>query len=108
MLMVCIKIFLLLSYFIHYIVCEIELQRKLLEDGTAKPDYQFLESFAAALGPMWPSLAVSLSFSEEDIEEVNKEGNQHDHAFLMLRMWASREGATYGLLCKVLKTISLF
>ena len=85
-------------------VPEVDLQKKLLEGGIVKPDIVFLESFAAVLGDKWPSLASSLSLSEEEIEEVRKEGE----GFQMLKLWVKREEATYDLLCQTLKTASLF
>ena len=74
---------------------------------TLKPDGAFLKLFAGVLGYKWPSLAVSLSLSEQEIEEV-KEGEEEDQALDMLRKWVSREDATYGQLYQKLKTILLF
>ena len=86
------------------------LQEKLLasENCDLKPDVEFTESFAGVVGSKWPSLAVSLSLSDDEIRHVRKEGDsQQDHAFRMLRTWVSREGATYGQLYEQLKVISL-
>ncbi|MBA4719382.1 MAG: hypothetical protein HRO68_09920 [Nitrosopumilus sp.] len=79
-----------------------------MNEESVKPDSKFLESFAVVLGDKWPSLAASLCFSAEEIEEVKKEGKQRDHALQMLKKWVSMEGATYGLLCQTLKSVSLF
>ena len=87
----------------------IQLQEKLLKKELCmvKPDARFLELFAGVMRNKWPSLAVSLSLSEQEIEEV-KEGEEGDQALQMLRKWVSREDATYGQLCQMLKSISLF
>ena len=70
---------------------------------------EFLELFARVVGSRWPSLAASLSLSDEEIGEVRKEGGSpQDCAFLMLEKWSSREDATYAQLCQMLKMISLF
>ena len=89
-----------------------QLQEKLLapQYRDLKPDEEFLESFAGVVGSKWPSLAASLSLSGEEIEEVKKdEGlSQQKLPLRMLRLWVSREDATYAHLCQTLKTISLF
>ena len=97
---------------INFIGIKISLQEKLLEqDGhKLKPDPEFLKYFSTVVGSKWPSLAVSLSLSDSEIQEV-KEGeglSQHEHALQMLKKWVSREDATYGQLCQSLKAISLF
>lgn len=91
------------------LVPDVELQKTLLEEEALKPDSKFLESFAVVLGAKWPSLAASLSLSDEEIEEVKKQGSaRQNHAFQMLKRWSLRKDATYGLLCQTLKTLSLF
>ena len=86
----------------------IQLQKKLLDPKlqTITPDVEFLELFAGVVGSKWSSLACLLSLTSEEIEEVKTE--EEDQAFLMLKKWSSKEGATYGQLCKRLKTILLF
>ena len=70
----------------------------------------------------WPSLAASLSLTEDEIEEVRKEWfSQPDqstqegeelppqgYALLMLKKWASRKDATYGRLHQTLNRCLLF
>ena len=91
---------------------DIQLQEKLLgqETQALKPDEEFLRSLSGVVGSRWPSLAVSLSLSEGEIEGLKgKVGfSQKEIAFQMLRAWVSREGATYGQLCRQIKTITLF
>ena len=61
------------------------------------------------VGSKWPSLASSLSLSEEDVVDVKEEGlTQQDCAHKMLKKWSAKEGATYGQLYQILKTIPLF
>ena len=87
------------------------LQERLLSPQChdVKPDVMFLESFAGVLGSKWPSLATSLSLSDDEMEKVRREGGSHqDRALQMLKKWCSRKDATYGQLCQALKTISLF
>ena len=86
----------------------IQLQKKLLDPKfqTITPDVEFLELFAGMVGSKWSSLACLLSLTSEEIEEVKTE--EEERAFLMLKKWSSKEGATYGQLCNRLKTISLF
>jgi hypothetical protein len=70
---------------------------------------EFLESFAGVVGSKWPSLAASLSLSDDEMEEVRKEESSlQDQALKVLNMWCSREGATFGALYQVLKEISMF
>ena len=89
----------------------VQLQEKLLGQETRdlKPDEEFLHLLSGVVGSRWPSLAVSLSLSEGEIEGLKgKVGvSQQELALQMLRIWASREEATYGQLCHKLKTISL-
>ena len=90
--------------------CAIQLQDKLLsaESAEVTPDAEFLEQFAGVLGCKWPSLAASLCLSGGEIEVVRKEGgSQQDQALRLLKLWAAKQGATYGQLCQILKTISL-
>ena len=89
------------------------LQEKLLKQDyhKIKPDTKFVEAFSLVVGSKWPSLAVSLSLSESDIQEVKEKGeglSQLEHALQMLKKWVSRKDATYGQLCQSLKAISLF
>ena len=89
----------------------IQLQQKLLDPQNhgLTPDVEFLGAFAGVVGSKWPSLATTLSLSENEIEEVKREGHsQEEHALQMLKVWASREDATFDQLCTKLKTISLF
>ena len=76
----------------------VKLQEKLLDKAhhSNKPDEEFLQSFAALVGSEWTSLAASLSLSKSKMEEVR---TQKGHAAaVMMKMWASREDATYGQL----------
>ena len=89
----------------------IGLQEKLLASQyhDLKPDVEFLESFAGVVGSKWPSLAASLFLNDEEIGEVRKDGGSpQDCARQTLNKWSSREDATYGQLCQMLVTISLF
>ena len=90
----------------------IQLQEKMLgqETQALKPDEAFLRSLSGEVGSRWPSLAVSLSLSEGEIEGLKEKVglSQQELALQMLRVWASGEEATYGQLCRKLKTISLF
>ena len=90
----------------------IELQEKMLNQETEaqKPDVEFLCSLSGVVGSRWPSLAVSLPLSKEEIEELKgKVGlSQQQIALQMLRVWSSRKEATYGQLYHKLKTIALF
>ena len=101
-------------YYFNLYFCSgdvIGLQEKLLapQYHDLKPDVEFLESFAGVVGSKWPSLAASLSLSDEEIGEARKEGGSpQDCARQTLNKWSSREDATYGQLCQILETISLF
>ena len=89
----------------------IKLQEKLLhsDSHSLKPDTEFLGLFSGVVDSNWPSLAASLSLSESEIKKVKREGgSEGDQALRMLSEWVRRKEATYGLLCKTLKTISLF
>ena len=90
----------------------IQLQEKMLgqETQALKPDEAFLCSLSGEVGSRWPSLAVSLSLSEGEIEGLKEKVglSQQELALQMLRVWVSGEEATYGQLCLKLKTISLF
>jgi hypothetical protein len=123
-----------ISYFLCNIGTDIQLQEKLISQDyhNIKPDKEFLEPFAGVVGSEWPSLAASLSLSDDEIEEVRRAGgsqshdpqgmlqydekgdtigvlSQQGHALLMLKKWASTgESATYGQLFQALKTIPLF
>ena len=90
---------------------QISIQEKLLEqqNHTLKPDVEFLESFAGVVGSRWPSVAASLSLSDEEMEEVRKEeSSPQNQALQMLNMWCARENATFHSLCRVLQTFLLF
>ena len=95
-----------------YIGHHVQLQEKMLSQATQamKPDWKFLHSLSGLVGSRWPSLAVSLALSELEIEELKAEAelSQPELALQMLKIWASKEEATYGQLCRILKTISLF
>ena len=80
------------------------------ETQALKPDEAFLRSLSGEVGSRWPSLAVSLSLSEGEIEGLKEKVglSQQELALQMLRVWVSGEEATYGQLCRKLKTISLF
>ena len=96
---------------IVYLGADIQVQEKLLDrkNYSLKPSTEFLESFAGVVGSKWPSLAVSLGLSEKEMEELKTENlSTQDSAGEMLRRWASRDEATYGLLCQKVRTISLF
>ena len=75
-----------------------------------KLDEEFLHSLSGVVGSKWPTLAVSLALSEGEIKGLKGkvELSHQELALQMLRIWASREEATYGQLCHKLKTISLF
>ena len=90
---------------------EVQVQEKLVDpkNHLLKPSTEFLESFAGVVGSKWPSLAVSLGLTEKEMEELKTENlSTQDSAGEMLTRWASRDEATYGLLCLKLRTISLF
>jgi hypothetical protein len=123
-----------ISYFLYNIGTDIQLQEKLISQDyhNIKPDKEFLEPFAGVVGSEWPSLAASLSLSDDEIEEMRKAGaslshdpqgmlhnhekgdrreelSQQEHALLMLKKWASTgESATFGRLFQALKTMPLF
>ena len=75
-----------------------------------KPDEEFLQFFSAVVSSRWPSLAVSLSLSDEEIAGLKEKVglSQQELAHQMMRVWASSEEASYGQLCLRLRTISLF
>ena len=101
----------LITIIFNFLGVHVSLQEKLLDrqNHSLRPDMEFLESFAGVVGSKWPSLAASLSLRESEIEEMKREGlSQQDRALKMLRMWASRDDATYGQLFERLKTVSLF
>ena len=94
-----------------FVAVHVDLQKKLLDKQIhgIKPDEEFLRSFADVVGSKWPSLASSLSLSEDEIVNVKKEGlTQQDCALKMLKKWSAKEDTTYGQLYQVLKTIPLF
>ena len=87
----------------------IQLQRTLLdpEKQSLRPDEQLL---AGVVKSECPSLVSILSLTSSEIEEVekNQKLSQSELSLQMLKKWATREEATYGLLCQKLKIISLF
>ena len=95
-----------------FIGVAVHLQGIILEQDnfSVKPDVEFMELFAGVLGPLWPSLAASLSLSEDEIAQLRRgDVSPQQRALDMLRMWVStREDATYGQLCQKLKALSLF
>ena len=101
-----------LSFISLYIIAShIDVQKKLLDQQNhhLKPDAEFVQSFADIVESKWPSLASSLSLSGDEITNVKEEGlSQQDCALKMLMKWSTKEDATYGRLCQVLKTIPLF
>ena len=90
----------------------IQLQMKMLGEKTQpkKPDEDFLQSLSGVVGSRWPSLAVSLALSEGEIEELKGKVrlSQQELALQMLKIWASRDGATYGQLRRKFQTVLLF
>ena len=104
--------FIITLWFFLTVGLHIQLQEKLLgeENEALKPDEEFLHSLSVLVGSRWPSLAVSLALSEGDIEGLKgKVGvSQQELALHMLKIWTLKENATYGQLCRKLKTISLF
>jgi hypothetical protein len=75
------------------------------------PDDKFLESFTGVVGSKWPSLAASLSMSDDEIAEVTRVRDSvspQDKALKMMKMWCAKEGSTYHQLCLTLRTISYF
>lgn len=75
-----------------------------------KPESDFLVPFSEVLGSKWPSLAVSLALREVEIVGLKEKVglSQQEHALQMLKIWISRDEATYSNLYQKLKTISLF
>lgn len=90
----------------------VELQEKMLDgkNQTRKPDEKFLQSLSGVVGSRWPSVAVTLSLSGNDIDRLNEMAVSHQHelAFHMLKIWALKEDATYSQLCQRLRAISIF
>ena len=96
------------SSFFTYVGQQIQVQEKLLkkEFQSQKPDTEFLKFLADVVATKWTSLAFFLSVS---MEEEKMEGlSQEECAFQLLKLWSSREDATYGKLYQTLKTVSLF
>ena len=76
-----------------------------------KPGDSFLLSLSGVVGSRWPSMAMTLSLSDEDIEELNGKVGLHEQnelALQVLKKWASNEMASYGQLLRRLKEISIF
>ena len=91
---------------------DVPLQEKLLdsENTATAVDDEFLREFAEVVGDRWPSLASLLSFPTADVEEMKREvvGTPAEQALHMLRAWRQSRETTYGGLCALLKSISLF
>ena len=92
---------------------QVTLQKKLLDpdNPTVQPGEDFLESFANVVGALWPSLAALLSLTTCDIEEIRRQTQESppmQQALQMLKIWSRRETATYGLLCEMMKKITIF
>ena len=87
----------------------IQLQRTLLdpEKQSLRPDEQFLELLAGVVKSECPSLVSILSLTSTEMEK-NRKLSRSERSLQLLKKWATREEATYGLLCQKLKTISLF
>ena len=89
---------------------DIQLQEKLLatQNQSLQPSEEFITTFANVVVTkhLWPSLAASLSLSESS--ETEEGLSLQDHAFQMLKRWATSEDATYSQLYNTLKTISLY
>ena len=80
------------------------------EKQSLKPDGQFLELLAGVVRSECQSLASILSLTSSEMEKVEKNRKQLSQSDLSLRMlkkWATREEATYGLLRHKLKTVVL-
>ena len=92
--------------------CNRKMLQELQDENTQslKPEIEFLHSLSGVVGSRWPSLAVSLSLSEGEIEGLKGKVklSQQELALQMLLIWVSKEEATYGQLCRKLMTISLF
>ena len=80
------------------------------EKQSLRPDEQFLELLAGVVKSECASLVSILSLTSTEMEEAKKNQKpfQSELSLQMLKKWATREEATYGLLCQKLKTISLF
>ena len=80
------------------------------EKQSLRPDEQFLELLAGVVKSECPSLVSILSLTSIEMEEAkkNQKLSRSELSLQMLKKWATREEATYGLLCQKLKTISLF
>ena len=80
------------------------------EKQSLRPDEQFLELLAGVVKSECPSLVSILSLTSTEMEEAkkNQKLSQSELSLQMLKKWATREEATYGLLCQKLKTILLF
>ena len=88
----------------------IQLQSTLFdqENQSLRPDKQFLELLAGVVKSECPSLVPILSLTSKEMEEAkkNQKLSRSELSLQMLKQWATREEATYGLLCQKLKTIS--
>ena len=78
------------------------------EKQSLGPDEQFLELLAGVVKSECPSLVSILSLTSTEMEEAkkNQKLSQSELSLQMLKKWATKEEATYGLLCKKLKTIN--
>ena len=98
--------------YLHSTGVKLHIQEKLLESqySSQKPDDDFLQSLARVIGNNWLLLSYLLSCPAHEVEFKTEEErtSQADQALHMLRRWASKEEATYGLLCERFKTVSLF
>ena len=80
------------------------------EKQSLRPDEQFLKLLAGVVKSECPSLVSILSLTRNEMEEVEKNRKQlfqSELSLQMLKKWATREEATYGVLCQKLKTIPL-
>ena len=83
------------------------------EKQNLQPDEQFLELLASMVTSHseCPSLVSTLSLTSSEMEEVErnrKQLSQLELSLQVLKIWATREGATYGQLCHKLRSIALF
>lgn len=70
-----------------------------------------MSSLSSVVGSKWPSLAVSLSLSAEEIKDLKEKGarlSQEDLSFCMLTIWVAKENSTIGQLYHELKKITFF
>ena len=99
--------------FYYFMMIDVLLQDIILceSNSTARPDSDFLHSFAAIIGSRWQCLASPLSLTSEDIVSIKREtrgAGPTRQALAMLQKWATSETATYGQLREKLCTLSVF